>query len=444
MSVLIGLLQGDPPSSLLFNVFTNDLEKHFRLKGFRGIKVLDNTDIILLAYADDIVLFSTSPIDLKDKLKSLEEYCNMKKLKINTDKTKIMIFKKRINKKLYMPFTLNDTQIEIVESFKYLGFTLYRTGSMTLEMECRATAAYMATNKVLAIATNNGSVSWSTKAALINSMVESVLLYGSEIWGVHCIDQITQTHSKIFKRMLYLPTNTPYYAVIREAGAKPIEIQILKRVMRWWAKLLNAPEDTYIKSCYIRLLSEHESTENWVDKFKNKFFTQELLPIWHSQRLKINDGTWNYLVDYTKMQLKDSTNQKITDSTSLYWYKDLRDTSGRITNEYLLLNLPTNIINAYCQIRMLNRFNEKIYLDGCKYTFQNKNNCTICNAEENDTLMHLLIKCNITKQIRKHYTENGTEEELIRMMKSTSKQEVTKIVNFVRHSLRIRSFHLNE
>jgi hypothetical protein len=65
-------------------------------------------------------------------------------------------------------------------------------------------------------------------------------------------------------------------------------------------------------------MNDHELSENWVAKFKEKFFSQELLPIWQSQNLKVNDGTWNYFIDYTKKQAEESVKQKINESTSLY------------------------------------------------------------------------------------------------------------------------------
>jgi hypothetical protein len=68
--LIIGLLQGDPLSPLLFNIFLNDLESFFKIRGFHGIKINENKEILVLAYADDVVLFSKSPVDLRDKLQT--------------------------------------------------------------------------------------------------------------------------------------------------------------------------------------------------------------------------------------------------------------------------------------------------------------------------------------------------------------------------------------
>jgi hypothetical protein len=68
------------------------LESFFKIRGFHGIKIKENKEILVLAYTDDVVLFSKSPVDLRDKLQTLKEYCRGKGLTINTEKTKIMVF----------------------------------------------------------------------------------------------------------------------------------------------------------------------------------------------------------------------------------------------------------------------------------------------------------------------------------------------------------------
>ena len=50
--------------------------------------------IVLLLYADDIVIFAQSAIELQSALDRLFDYCNTWKLKVNIPKTKIMVFKR--------------------------------------------------------------------------------------------------------------------------------------------------------------------------------------------------------------------------------------------------------------------------------------------------------------------------------------------------------------
>ena len=70
----------------------------------------------MLLYADDAVVFATSPESLQSLLRDIETYCTTWGLKINTAKTKIMIFER--GRHTHHDFILNNTIIEVVESFK--------------------------------------------------------------------------------------------------------------------------------------------------------------------------------------------------------------------------------------------------------------------------------------------------------------------------------------
>ena len=78
-------------------------------------------------YADDQVVFTKSPETLKSILHDIETYCTIWGLKINTNKTKAMIFEK--GRQTYYDFYICNTLIDVVESFKYLGMTLFKNGN---------------------------------------------------------------------------------------------------------------------------------------------------------------------------------------------------------------------------------------------------------------------------------------------------------------------------
>jgi hypothetical protein len=68
------------------------------LKGLDSIShdIENNFDIYLklfiLLYAEDTVLMAESPEELQMLLDAFDDYCTIWKLKVNVDKTKIMIF----------------------------------------------------------------------------------------------------------------------------------------------------------------------------------------------------------------------------------------------------------------------------------------------------------------------------------------------------------------
>ena len=53
---------------------------------------------IIILYADDTVIMSETEEGLQQALLNFEQYCDLRKLKVNTQKTKIVIFSKRKTK----------------------------------------------------------------------------------------------------------------------------------------------------------------------------------------------------------------------------------------------------------------------------------------------------------------------------------------------------------
>lgn len=85
-------LQGECLSPLLFVLFLADIENFFRRRKHTGLIINNVVDLLMLLYADNIVLLSKNIKDMIALTKSREKYCEINKLKVNTSKTKAMFF----------------------------------------------------------------------------------------------------------------------------------------------------------------------------------------------------------------------------------------------------------------------------------------------------------------------------------------------------------------
>ena len=82
-------------------------------------------------YADDIVLLSKSAKGLQTLLCRLEDFCNKWNLKVNINKTKIIIFNKAGRVLKGYNFTYGNILLEHVNEYKYLGIYFRSSGIFT-------------------------------------------------------------------------------------------------------------------------------------------------------------------------------------------------------------------------------------------------------------------------------------------------------------------------
>ena len=148
----ISLKQGDPSFPLMFMRFINDITLNIN-SNIDSIFTIDELQIYLLLYADDAVVFVKSPEKLQSILKDVEAYCTTWGLKINTSKTKAMIFEK--GRHTSFDFFLNDTRLELVTSFKYLGIHFFKNGNWARTQKRIAEhASYVSHNLFFSFQTN--------------------------------------------------------------------------------------------------------------------------------------------------------------------------------------------------------------------------------------------------------------------------------------------------
>ena len=161
-------------------MYVNDLEAELAVNGISGI----NTGMInlcILLYADDIILFGKTPEDLQYALAVLEEYCMRSKLTVNTDKTKIVIFRKGGRLPNNLNFNYKNVSIEMVNNFCYLGvvFTSGVSGFETQKtLSGQALKAVFTLNKYLF---NLTALTPSNTLQLFDKLVSPILNFGSEM-----------------------------------------------------------------------------------------------------------------------------------------------------------------------------------------------------------------------------------------------------------------------
>ncbi len=157
-------------------------------------------------------------------------------------------------------------EVEIVKSFCYLGIEFNSSDSFTQAIErlkSKADRAYISLRQSFNFY-NGTSVKVMIK--LFDSMIQPILVYGSEIWAMfgwrkydlECIKKIViskqhtfeKWHSKFYKHTLGLDQHTPDIMAKAELGRIPIIAAIIKRCYGYWQHLLNTNSQLFTHTAF--------------------------------------------------------------------------------------------------------------------------------------------------------------------------------------------------
>ena len=132
-------------------------------------------------FADDVALFAEMLSVLLQALEVMEMEARPLGLTINWAKTKIQYLGDLDEDRQHA--TVQGNQVEVVESFTYLGSLIHRSGSSEPEIKRRANfvreAMFMLDQNIW-----RSNISLETKLRLYNTCILPIFLYGAETWSV--------------------------------------------------------------------------------------------------------------------------------------------------------------------------------------------------------------------------------------------------------------------
>ena len=136
------------------------------------------------------------------------------------------------------PVTLNGSQIEDVQSFKYLGSMINATGESSEEIRNRISSAWNVFLQLKNSLWKRSEISPRTKLRVYEAMVLSVLLYGCETWSLKAAEasNLDVFHHKCLRYILgiRLSDRVSNEEVRRRGGDHPFVSEVVKMRRLMW------------------------------------------------------------------------------------------------------------------------------------------------------------------------------------------------------------------
>jgi hypothetical protein len=423
----IGVKQGCVLSPTLFKLFINDINIIFN-EECKPVKLYDEK-ISCLMFADDIVLLSENADGLQLAMNKLNAYTEKWRLKINIEKSKLMIFNKT-GRLLKEKFTLNKKIIENVKQYTYLGLVFIPSGKFHTAIDTLYKKALKAMFK-LRKAIRYLNISPKIALYIYDTLIRPIYTYASEIWGPFIKDQnkafdleldkyqffdkqcFDKLDLKFCKAILGVNKKSNNTAVRGELGRYPAIIYIIKQTMKNWFRIAKYKENSVLYNTYLcNIEMMHSEKMCW--GLNIKIFI-ELIGV---------PEFWDVPVGINKINSK--LNNIILCMKQIYefqWKRELNRTEGRN-------NKGGNKLRTYCTFKK--EFNYEKYLDfqsnfdkrrsitklrisahrleieAGRYKNIDKRDriCTNCNLNEVEDEEHLLMTCPKYAEQRKLFLEN--------------------------------------
>jgi len=389
-----GVKQGDSMSTTLFALYINDLAKNINELD-KGVKIND-MNIGILLYADDIVLIADNEKDLQTMLNATHKWCMNWRLQVNADKSKIMHFRKTSKTRSQYNFMLGNITLEIVDEYKYLGLVLNEHLNYNITCDILSRSAGRAFGSCINKFKSLKNMEFRTYTKIYNTCIVPVINYGSEIWGFKDYAVCNNLFMKVMKFFLGVNKYTPNVGVQGELGwIKPVFIR-WKNMCRYWNRLMNMDNTRILYKIFKN--DYQKCKKNWSSEIKTIFSELGMLETFINSETcsleAIDEKLW--LINKLHWDTEVSQYRKLR--TYVIFKKECKE------ELYLSLGLTRRERSLLAQYR-LGVLPIRLETGRFKGEKEEDRICVLCNNKEIENEFHFLLKCTLYHNERSSFFE---------------------------------------
>ncbi len=337
--------------------------------------------------------------DMQKLINVLVVWCNNNCLKVNLSKSKVMHFRNPSVDRSNYQFILNGEVFDYVSSYQYLGLVLNEFLDYQFMAKAVARSASRALGLLIVKSKAHGGFQHNIFTKLFDTLVWSVINYGSAIWGTREFSCISAVQNRAMRFYMGVGKYTPNDAIAGDMGWKPPYVKQWTNIFRHWSRCTKM-ENNRLNSKVFKWSIRKGSykIKNW------SYLVMEMLKCYNMERFcNINQ----YILDKnTIFHLEEEMfNKYKTDwctrmdsygqGSKLRTYKLYK--FSYCTEQYLLQNIPIRYRSAFAKFRC---GVAPLKIETGRYERKELDERLCINCDNVEDEKHVLLKCPLYEDLR--------------------------------------------
>ena len=440
----LGLKQGDICSPVLFSLFINELANEIMQQGRHGIQLLpDLVQILILLFADDVILASDTVCGLQNQLNILSRTANHLDLVVNLDKSNIVVFRNGGHIAAGEKWMYNNNEVEVVNMYKYLGIYLSTRLTFSHALNDMADRAKKGAVAIFRLLWSLGERSPSVFFKLFDTQIQPMLTYGAEVWGLDADHTpVERVHLFALKRFLNVSMRTPNVMVYGETGRHPLYVNTFVKCIRYWLHILKMSPDRLQFKAYKMLLHLHEQNrKSWASSVCYVLYMYGFGEVWVNQGVGDEKAFLREFKERLLISYEGEWRNKLRTNERYSFYSTFKSTLS--LSSYLSELNHVKARNLLIRIRL-----GVSQLKTHRFRFANNSStskfaCPFC-SDERESEIHFVLKCPAYDEIRAQYIPRKyyncpTLFKLTHLLASENKTMLLRLANYVSKAFQVRN-----